>query len=66
MQITLSINGKTKKTIAKEGETVRDVLQRFKVNEETGLLKLNSQLVHPKTKIKKGDELTFVNIIYGG
>ncbi len=66
MKVTFSLDGKKTQISIKTGNTVNDVLKKHKVNQGTGLIKLNGKLAHPATKLKDGDELEFVNIIYGG
>ncbi len=66
MKITFSLDGKKKEVEIKTKATLRDVLKQEKINEETGLLKLNGKLCHPLQTLKDSDVVEFVNIIYGG
>ncbi len=66
MNITFSVDGQKKQMEVKNTSTLRDVLKQEKLNEETGLLKLNGNLCHPLQTLKDGDTLEFINIIYGG
>ncbi|MDP3742220.1 MAG: MoaD/ThiS family protein [Candidatus Micrarchaeota archaeon] len=66
MNITFYLDGKKKQVETKTDTTLRDVLKQEKINEETGLIKLNGTLCHPLQTLKDGDTLEFVNIIYGG
>ncbi len=66
LEISFAIDGKEKQVNVKTGATLREVLKQEKVNEETGLVKLNGNLCHPLQTLKDGDVLEFVNIIYGG
>ncbi len=66
LRVTFSIEGRRKEVAVEKGDTLADVLDREKVNRETGLLKLNGALAHPAKELSDGDVLEFVNIIYGG
>ena len=66
MKVMLSIDGKKSEVEVGEKATLRDVLKSKNINEETGLIKLNGKLCHPLNELKQGDEVQFVNIIYGG
>ncbi len=66
MKVTLSIDGKEKQVSVTGKKTLRHLLEKEGVNEETGLIKLNGKLCHPLQELKNGDKLEFVNIIYGG
>lgn len=66
MKIRLAVNGKTKETEAKTGETVGYFLKKSGMNPETVILKRNGKLVHPDTFVKEGDFIELIGIIYGG
>ena len=62
--ITLTVNGKARKT--KTAGTIADVVKKEKLNDETLVILLNGKLAHETTKLKDGDKLELVGIIYGG
>ncbi len=66
MKAKLVIDGKQHDVEISQGDTLRSVLEKNDLNEETGLVKLNGATTHPLTLVKQGDSVEFVNIIYGG
>jgi sulfur carrier protein ThiS len=66
MQIIVETDSFKKKLELQNGKTISDVIDLFKLNEETFFIKRNGALCHPKTVLSDGDELRLVGIIYGG
>lgn len=66
MEITLVVDGKSRKKIAEKGATVGHFLERSGLNPETVILKRNGKLVHPDTPVSEGDTVELIGIIYGG
>ncbi len=66
MKALLVINGEQREIVLTRGETLRDILKKNNLNEETGLAKINGKLTHPLSELQEGDKVEFINIIYGG
>lgn len=66
MKITLITNGKRKEKTLTQDKRIAALIKRMNFNGETFLIKLNGKMAHEETTLKEGDELEFVNVIYGG
>ena len=51
---------------ASGGTAISKILSELKVNDETVVIKLNDKFAHPSKKLKEGDQLEIIDIIYGG
>lgn len=63
---TLVLHKKKKKIPLVGLPSIKSVIDEKKLNEETFVIKLNGRIAHPFEKLKGGDVLEFVDIIYGG
>ena len=66
MELTLVQRGKPKKLRLQGKKSIADVIRSSGLNGETFVIKLNDRLAHPDERLKEGDVLEFVEIIYGG
>jgi len=65
MEITLVRAGRAKK-INFRGGTIAEVVASNGLNGETFVTKLNGEVAHPRERLREGDILEFVDVIYGG
>lgn len=49
-----------------ENTTIADILKKEEIPIETVVVKLNGDTVTEDEKVKKGDELEIIKVIYGG
>ncbi len=49
-----------------EGLKINTIISNHKLNDETFLIKLNGKIAHEEEKLKEGDELELMDVIYGG
>jgi sulfur carrier protein len=54
------------KTSEKDGLKVQDVLDEMELSSETIVSKINGEIVIEESVIEDGDEVEFIQIIYGG
>ena len=54
------------KTSEKDGLKVQDVLDEMELSSETIVSKINGEIVIEDSVIEDGDEVEFIQIIYGG
>lgn len=54
------------KTSEKDGLKVQDVLDEMELSSETIVSKINGEIVIEGSVIEDGDEVEFIQIIYGG
>ena len=54
------------KTSEKDGLKVQDVLDEIELSSETIVSKINGEIVIGDSVIEDGDEVEFIQIIYGG
>ncbi|HLC48099.1 MAG TPA: MoaD/ThiS family protein [Candidatus Norongarragalinales archaeon] len=66
MKIKFLENGHAKEISLKEPTPIRTLINNFHLNDETFLIKLNGKIAHEETELKEGDELEFLDVIYGG
>lgn len=66
MEIVLVQDGRRKKLHYAKTATIAQVARELGLNDETFIIKLNGRVAHPKTRLKQGDRLEFVHVIYGG
>jgi len=62
MEVVVKNKNKTRKINLKKGSVVQDAVK----GDETGVFKLNGKIAHPKKKLKQGDVVEFVRVVYGG
>jgi sulfur carrier protein ThiS len=48
------------------GTTIRHVIGRLGLNDQTFIVKLNGKIAHEDTVLSHGDRVDFVGVIYGG
>ena len=67
MNYTVRMKGKVEeKTSEKDGLKVQDVLDAMELSSETIVSKINGEIVIEDSVIEDGDEVEFIQIIYGG
>lgn len=67
MNYTVRMKGKVEeKTSEKDGLKVQDVLDEMELSSETIVSKINGEIVIEGSVIEDGDEVEFIQIIYGG
>ena len=67
MNYTVRMKGKVEeKTSEKDGLKVQDVLDEMELSSETIVSKFNGEIVIEDSVIEDGDEVEFIQIIYGG
>lgn len=67
MNVTLVLDCKAPITAKlKDKRTIRQLLEEYKVNLETGIIKLNGKIAHPDIQLKDKDSVEFIGVIYGG
>ncbi len=67
MNYTVRMKGKVEeKTSEKDGLKVQDVLDEMELSSETIVSKINGEIVIGDSVIEDGDEVEFIQIIYGG
>lgn len=67
MNYTVHMKGKVEeKTSEKDGLKVQDVLDEMELSSETIVSKINGEIVIEDSVIEDGDEVEFIQIIYGG
>ncbi len=67
MNYTVRMKGKVEeKTSEKDGLKVQDVLDEMELSSETIVSKINGEIVIEESVIEDGDEVEFIQIIYGG
>ncbi len=49
-----------------DGGTIAEVIQNQGLNEETFVIVLNDRIAHPSQRLREGDVLELVEVIYGG
>ena len=58
--------GEKKDENVPDGCTVSQVMALKGLSGQTVITVLNGEVVHPETRLKEGDELELVGVIYGG
>ena len=67
MNYTVRIKGKVEeKTSDKDDLKIQDVLDEMELSSETIVSKINGEIVIEESVIEDGDEVEFIQIIYGG
>ncbi|MEK6843210.1 MAG: MoaD/ThiS family protein [Candidatus Micrarchaeota archaeon] len=66
MKIKLIEKGISKELKIDAKARVDTLISDLKLNDETFLIKLNGKIAHEQTALKDGDELEFLDVIYGG
>ncbi|MBI5224436.1 MoaD/ThiS family protein [Candidatus Micrarchaeota archaeon] len=66
MKIKLIEKGISKELKLDSKARVDTLISDLKLNDETFLIKLNGKIAHEQTSLKEGDELEFLDVIYGG
>ena len=67
MNYTVRMKGNVEeKTSEKHGLKVQDVLDEMELSSETIVSKINGEIVIEDSVIEDGDEVEFIQIIYGG
>lgn len=67
MHYTVRIKGKVEeKTSDKDDLKIQDVLDEMELSSETMVSKINGEIVIEDSLVEDGDEVEFIQIIYGG
>ncbi|MBQ6813154.1 MAG: MoaD/ThiS family protein [Methanobrevibacter sp.] len=66
MTFKLTIKDKVEEKEFKEGLTIKDLLDELDMSSETIVSKKNGEITIEETTIEDGDEIEFIQIIYGG
>jgi len=66
VSVKLIVGKKASRKNFAAGATVADAALQAGLNSETFIPMLNGEVVHPKERLREGDELELVRIIYGG
>ncbi|NYZ74732.1 MoaD/ThiS family protein [Candidatus Micrarchaeota archaeon] len=66
VSVKLIVGKKTLRKSFAAGATVADAASEAGLNSETFISMLNGEVAHPKERLRNGDELELVRIIYGG
>ncbi len=66
MELIFIRNKEPKQIEVEENSTIQTLIDKMQINEETIIVKLNDKFVHTSKKLKKGDQLEIIDIIYGG
>jgi sulfur carrier protein len=59
-------NNKETKSLANDNTSIKDILDDMDLSSETIVAKKNGEIVVEDEKIQDGDEIQFIQIIYGG
>jgi sulfur carrier protein len=66
MSFTLKIKDKVEERELDGELTIKDLLDNLELSSETMVTKKNGEIVIEEEKIEDGDEIEFIQIIYGG
>ena len=66
MSFTLKIKDKVEERELDGELTIKDLLDNLELSSETMVSKKNGEIVIDEEKIEDGDEIEFIQIIYGG
>jgi sulfur carrier protein len=66
MSFTLKIKDKIEERELDGELTIKDLLDNLELSSETMVTKKNGEIVIEEEKIEDGDEIEFIQIIYGG
>ena len=66
MSFTLKIKDKTEEKELDGDLTIKDLLDDLDLSSETMVTKRNGEIVIEEERIEDGDEIEFIQIIYGG
>ncbi|MDO5818983.1 MAG: MoaD/ThiS family protein [Methanobrevibacter sp.] len=66
MSFTLKIKDKVEERELDGELTIKDLLDDLELSSETVVSKKNGEIVIDEEKIEDGDEIEFIQIIYGG
>ncbi len=66
MDVLVLLEGKKRKVKLKAGATIKTAIDAVDANEQTIIVKLNGKICHSRTKLKQGDKVELIGIIYGG
>ncbi|MFA5246511.1 MAG: MoaD/ThiS family protein [Candidatus Micrarchaeia archaeon] len=66
MQVTVIYECKKTKVKLKGGSTISKAIAALDANSQTVIIKLNGKIAHEKSKLKEGDKVELIGIIYGG
>jgi len=57
---------KGNKTVNVEAKTVKEILEKLKVNKEVVIISKNNELVTEDSKVLKSDKIKLLSVISGG
>ena len=66
MKVKVIHNGDNNTITLREGTTVGGVLKSLKVNAQENVAAVNGTVAHPSRKLREGDELEVIRIVFGG
>ena len=66
MKFKFTIKDKTEERETDKEMTIKDILEDLDLSSETFVSKKNGNIVFEETPIEDGDEIEFIQIIYGG
>ena len=66
MKFKFTIKDKTEERETDKEMTIKDLLEDLDLSSETFVSKKNGNIVIEETPIEDGDEIEFIQIIYGG
>jgi sulfur carrier protein ThiS len=66
MQVVVLYECKKKKVKLKQGSSICDAIAALDANPQTLIVKLNGKIAHEKSKLRDGDKIELIGIIYGG
>ncbi|MBI2106397.1 MoaD/ThiS family protein [Candidatus Woesearchaeota archaeon] len=57
---------KENKTVSVEAKTVKEILEKLKINKEVVIISKNNELVTEDSKVSKSDKIKLLSVISGG
>ncbi len=54
------------KTVEVQGKTVKDVLEKLKINPVTVIVTRNSEMITEDAELKKSDSIRILSVVSGG
>ena len=66
MEVSVKHYGRKPEKIQTKVSKVLNLLSELSINPETVIIRLNSEIVTPDTKLKTGDEIEMIPVVSGG
>ena len=57
---------KENKTVNVEAKTVKEIIEKLKINKEVVIISKNNELVTEDSKVSKNDKIKLLSVISGG